>query len=243
MLSGKILSSQNKQVFPHRAPMRHIFSLLLCVCGLLNIPVALAEQPVQSVYLDGTDSKYGLILCHGRGKYPTYDVVNPLRKAVHTQLGWHTLSLQMPAGDVDWLDYADDFPKAYQTIQQGIEFLRKQKGVKTVFLMGHSMGARMSAAFVADNKEVDIHGLIVAGIRNNGGWPLDGEASLRKVTIPVLDIYGADNFNDVNAANERGYLVSGIYSQVSIPGGGHRFEGVEAAFTREVIVWLLTHQE
>jgi pimeloyl-ACP methyl ester carboxylesterase len=222
--------------------MKHILVLVVCFFSLLNIAVCQAEQLAKPVYLDGGNSKYGLILCHGRGKYPTFDVVDPLRKAVHQQLGWHTLSLQMPADNIDWLDYADDFPKAYQTIQQGIEFLRQERGVQTIYLMGHSMGARMSAAFVANYKETDLAGLIVAGIRNNGGTPLDGEASLRKVKVPVLDIYGADEFEDVSAANERSYMASDKYRQVSIAKGNHRFVGVEREFTREVIAWLLTRQ-
>jgi len=52
-----------------------------------------------NAYLDGGQSTVGVILCHGRGEYPTWRVVNPLRKGIHKQLGYHTLSLQMPTDE------------------------------------------------------------------------------------------------------------------------------------------------
>lgn len=33
---------------------------------------AFADKPDGSVYLDGGDNVYGLILAHGKGKYPAY---------------------------------------------------------------------------------------------------------------------------------------------------------------------------
>ena len=89
----------------------------------------LAEQPAGAAFLDGEDSRIALILCHGRGKHPAWKVVNPLRQGVHTTLGWHTLSLQLPAENKNWEQYADDFPEAIETIKQGIAFLRTEKDV------------------------------------------------------------------------------------------------------------------
>ena len=100
---------------------------------------------------------------------------------MHANLGWHTLSLQMPAENKNWEKYADDFPQAFKTIEQGIAFLQKEKGITTIYLMGHSMGSRMASAFIAENPDAPIQGLIVAGIRNNGGYPLDGMQNLKHI--------------------------------------------------------------
>lgn len=201
--------------------------------------VKLGEQPPGSLYLSGT-KPVGLILAHGKGKGPAWLVVDPVRKAVNEELGYHTLSLQMPTGYANWRDYADAFPQAYQTIDQGIAFLRK-KGVKKIFLFGHSMGSRMMSAYVATHPNAPIAGLIVAGCRNNGGEPLACDLNLKKVKVPVLDIWGGASVKDVDSAYDRKGFVSDRYQQVEIDGANHRFEGYEEDLVSEVIDWLQKH--
>ena len=145
--------------------------MLLAMTVVLASPLVVAEKPAGSKYIEGKGSEVAVILAHGRGKHPTWKVVNPLRKGVHRKLGYHTLSLQMPNESKKWNEYASDFPKAYEIIREGISFLRDEKGVSKIFLMGHSMGSRMVSAFVSNNPSESISGLIVAGCRNNGGFP------------------------------------------------------------------------
>lgn len=207
-------------------------ALMLCATSIY------ADQPTNSAYLAGKESKTALILCHGRGKHPTWKVVDPLRKGVNEQLGYHTLSLQMPNDDKHAKKYADDFPKAYATIKDGIRYLRDEKGVTTIFLMGHSMGSRMASAFVAENSNQPITGLIVAGCRNNLGYPLDCKQNLQNVDIPVLDIWGGNDDKDLVAAGERKALISANYQQVEIPDANHKFDGQENTFVSSVVEWL-----
>lgn len=216
--------------------MKTVLRLIFLLPLLLPLNLR-ADMPRDAVYLDGNGSKFGLILCHGRGKHPTWKVVEPLRHGVHDKLGWHTLSLQMPAEDKSWKQYADDFPAAYASITQAINFLRNQ-GVEKVFLMGHSMGSRMASAYVANNADHGIDGLIVAGIRNNGPSPLDGDENLRKTSIPVLDIWGDANGKDSRAASERRDLVSARYQQIPVEGANHKFDDHEEVFVNAVVRWL-----
>ncbi len=197
-----------------------------------------AAPPEGSAYLDGGDSPYGLILLHGKGKGPRWLVVNPVRKGVHEQLGWHTLSLQMPTGPSNWRDYADLFPEAYQRIKEGIRFLREEKGVRHIYLLGHSMGSRMASAFVHDNPDAGIEGLIVVGCRNNGGRPLACDENLEGVRIPVLDIWGGGNEKDYNAGYDRKRFVSDHYQQVEIEDAGHKFIDYEDDLIDAVVSWL-----
>ena len=217
-------------------------TMLLGIMLLICSSPLLAAAPPGSVYLDGNGNSHALILCHGRGKNPTWKVVNPLRNGVHANLGWHTLSLQMPAEDKNWTKYADDFPAAFETIKQGVAFLRDQKGVTTIYLMGHSMGSRMASAFVAENPASSISGLIVAGIRNNGDYPLDGKQNLERVGIPVLDIWGGGDGKDYDAAKERADLASSTYTQVEISGTNHKFDGADPEFVAAVVSWLKSNQ-
>lgn len=71
----------------------------------------------------------------------------------------------------DFRAYAPVFPDAYKTIQAGIDYLTKEKGVKRIYLMGYSMGARMTSAFLADQPHPTVVGFIGVGV-------LGGAASL-----------------------------------------------------------------
>jgi hypothetical protein len=100
------------------------------------------------------------------------------------------------------------------------------------------MGARMSSAFMAENPQASIKGLIIAGCRNSGGYPLACDESVVKVKIPVLDIWGGNNRKDINAASDRDGLVGAKYQQITIDGGNHKFDGYDDEFTSAVIQWL-----
>ena len=58
--------------------------ILICSCVLVTSVVA---QTPQGEYLDGKDSKIGVVLAHGRGNSPDGNVVGPLRRSIHKDLG------------------------------------------------------------------------------------------------------------------------------------------------------------
>ncbi len=214
---------------------------LKIVLALILFTVAFyasAGSPDGAVYLDGGENKSAVILAHGKGKHPTWLVVDPLRKGINEQLGYHTLSLQMPTGYSHWEDYAEGFPDAYKTLKEAIAFFKNEKGVERVFLIGHSMGARMSSAFVSANNNHGLAGLVVAGCRNNGDPPLSCDHNLQGVDIPVLDIWGGNNGKDSRSASERNGMVSDTYVQVEIAGANHKFEGYEDELVDAVASWL-----
>ncbi|MCR4303822.1 MAG: alpha/beta hydrolase family protein [Gallionella sp.] len=209
--------------------------VIACLTGSL----AVAGPPSGSAYLDGGTSKVGVILCHGRGHHPKWNVVDPLRKGINEKLGYHTLSLQMPADKKNWKAYADDFPRAHQEIEAGIAFLRNEKKVEKIYLMGHSMGSRMATSFLASNPSAPIAAFIGVGIRNGGPGPLDSNANLRRVELPVLDVYGDGGDGvDMTHAEARSDMVSDRYKQVLISGANHTFDGQEEEMVKTVIDWL-----
>lgn len=218
--------------------MKNYLITTLTTISIIISTFAFASKPGNSEYLDGGDNKSALILAHGKGQYPTWKVVDPLRKGVHKQLAYHTLSLQMPNEDKKWKKYVDDFPEAYEMIREGIRFLKEEKGVTRIVLMGHSMGSRMASAFVSENPGQIKTGLIVAGCRNNGEEPLSCKENLQSVNIPVLDIWGGNNAKDSDAASDREEMVSKNYQQVEVSGANHKFEGYESMFVSSVVNWL-----
>jgi predicted alpha/beta-hydrolase family hydrolase len=218
--------------------MMRTIRVLLVLCLLLLAFYTYGGTPIDSVYIDGADNKNGVILAHGKGKHPKWLVVEPLRQGINSQLGYHSLSLQMPTGFSHWKDYAKSFPKAYKTIKDAITFLKNDKDVSRVFLIGHSMGGRMASAFVSENSNVELAGLVVAGCRNNGGRPLSCNENLQGAKLPVLDIWGGNDDKDSRSAAERKRMVSDTYTQVEISGANHTFEGNEDELVAAVVSWL-----
>ena len=190
------------------------------------------------LYEDGGASMFAAILCHGKGGDPESYVVDPLRLELNEQLGFHTVSLQMPGGRKPLVEYETDFPEAYRQIDRAADFLRK-KGVTSIVLIAHSLGSRMATAYLADNPHSAMKTFIGVGMLNNGGSPFDCLANLQKITIPVLDIWGeAGTAGDNKYGLERKVLLSPLYTQVSIPDGDHALSEHEDELVREVIAWL-----
>lgn len=215
-----------------------LLSLLLAACQASQVKSDDPRMP-DHAFLDGKDAKVGIVLCHGRGKYPTWLVVDPLRKGINEQLGYHTLSIQMPTGPKKWKDYEALFPQAYASIAAAVRYLKTEKGVEKVYLMGHSMGSRMATAFIADNPDAGVDGFIGVGIRNGGDAPLDSDTNLRRVKLPVLDVYGdGGDGKDADHAGSRADMVSKRYQQVLISGADHRFSQHEKEMVAAVVDWL-----
>jgi len=225
--------------------MKRTRTSIICLAGILILLAAAAAHAAgmpDGKYLDGKDAKVGVILAHGQGADPDSLVVGSLRKAINKELGFHTLSLQMPIIPgrktmEQAHQYASTFPDAYERIQKAIDFLKKEKGVTRVYLMGYSMGGRMTCAFIANHPDSGVAGFIAVGLLGGGEEPLNGNATIRRVKIPVLDVF-ADSGRDAKAADFRSRFVSPRYKQVPIPGARHEYEGHESEVNAAAVAWL-----
>ncbi|WP_332671972.1 alpha/beta fold hydrolase [Aromatoleum sp.] len=212
---------------------------LLLVLGCVSALRAVAQMP-EGEYLDGEESKVAVVLAHGRGNSADGNVVGPLRRAIHKELGLHTLSLRMPDPGVDSPEspeLASAFPEAYRRIQAALDYLKNEKKVERIYLLGHSMGGRMTSGFLANNPDAGVAGFIGVGMTAGGKEPVNTNLNLRKVKVPIIDIYG-DNEMDAKAASFRKTLVSERFLQVVIPGAKHDYRGYEKPVADAVIGWL-----
>lgn len=215
-------------------------SFILCAPLLADMQLFDIESR-ENAYLAG-DSEVGIILLHRRAKHARFHVVEPLRVALNQGRGWHTLSLQMPNADVVFDQYGQFFPEAYHRIQSGIDYLRKVKGVKQVIIIGHGMGARMAAAFLDEYPNAAVDSLIMVGMRNGGEGILDPIPHLRRIHVPVLDIYSDRESRDLNSARERSQFASRTYVQVAIKGADYDYtqqSKLQELFAY-VVVWVDT---
>lgn len=219
-------------------PLRAIwFGFLLAVAT-----PALAQMP-SGEYLDAPGATAAVILAHGRGQGPDGNVVAPLRRAIAQDAGLHTLSLQMPVlATQDFQAYAQTFPEAYKRLQAAIDYLSKEKGVQRVYLLGYSMGARMTSAFLASHEVPQVVGYIGVGALGNGSEPLDANGNLRNLKVPVLDLYADATPLDLSSAEKRKPLVGDRYRQVRLAGADHSFKGHEPVLAQTAVAWLKEHE-
>jgi len=103
--------------------------------------------------------------------------------------------------------------------------------------MGYSMGGRMTTGFLAEHPESGISGYIGIGLLGGGQEPLNTNLNLKKIKVPVIDIY-ADSGPDAKSAEFRKPFVSDRYTQIVISGAKHDYRGYESQFTTAVISWL-----
>jgi pimeloyl-ACP methyl ester carboxylesterase len=222
------------------------FARILIVLATTVSACAMAQMP-DGKYLEAKGSRVAVILAHGQGLDPDSQVVGPLRRAIHKELGFHTLSLQMPtlAGKRSpelFKEYASTFPEAYARIQAGIDFLRRDKGVERIYLMGYSMGGRMTTAYLANHPDAGVVGYIGVGLAAGGPEPLNTNLNLRKLTLPVIDIYAEDDTDAQFAANRKG-LLSARFVQVPIAGARHDYRGHENQVVEAVVDWLRKQEQ
>lgn len=233
------------------------FALMVAALMSMLATSTWAQQPA-GAYLDGGTSTVGVILVHGRYRglgSAESEVVNPLRIALHERLGVHTLSLDYPqtAGSRNAQDEVTNFPAAHQRIAQAISFLTHERGVTQIYLVGHSLGTRITISYLATNSVPSLRGYIGIGIYGGGcdGDTFDPLASLcnlktirrKDPNLPILDVVAMSNPKDVRFADERQKLVSPTYQQVRIRGADHNFRRKQDDMLDVVTAWVKAQSE
>lgn len=209
------------------------FSLLLL---LLPVYVLAVSIPEKALYLEGKND-IGMILAHGKGMHPDFKVVKPLRMALNQDMGFHTLSLQMPNQYEAYEDYEKEQPKVDAMIDQAISFLHS-KGVKKIYLMGHSLGAGMTSSYLVSHPDAPIAGYIAVGCRGNKSKLISCTDNMPKIKIKTFDAWGKSNSEDESFAAIRSPLIGENYRQYGFVGAGHVLDESIDFFIEEIEGWL-----
>jgi len=198
-----------------------------------------------------TDTTRGaVILLHGMGANPDWtDVIQPLRSELPDH-GWETLSLQLPVANADApaKEYLPLIPEAGPRISAAVDFL-KQSGMSNMVLIGHSLGARMGAEYLAQRTPPEIRAFVAIGLSARKEQTESGTlGALQRITIPVLDIYGSRDLDTVlqsaparaAAARKAG---NPEYRQTEIAGADHFFQGLDDTLVSWVSAWIRRFRE
>ena len=152
------------------------------------------------------ESKYSILLLHGRGLYPTEpNVIDPLRISF-VEEGIDTYSLQLPVLDKgeSYNEYKQIFKYSDARITSAINFIEPKK----LIIVAHSCGAHMLISWAKQNNIKNLAGFILigAGAVDKNQKMVDG-LDYSIINIPILNIYGeydhgsvknhATIFNDV----------------------------------------------
>jgi acetyl esterase/lipase len=222
--------------------VKHYFSALVTALFALLSP-AHAQAP-NGELLEAKGATAAVILAHGRAQGPDGQVVGPLRRAIVKDAGLHTLSVQLPVlATQDYLAYAATYPEAYKTLQSSIDFLAKEKSVKRIYVMGYSMGARITTSFLASQQAPEVVGYIGVGVLEGGGELLDANLNIRKLVVPILDLYADSTPLDLSSAEKRKGWVGDNYKQIQIRGANHSFRGYDRSLSEAVVAWLKENEQ
>jgi dienelactone hydrolase len=185
-----------------------------------------------ALYTESPNARMGVVVAHGSGIHPDWGLIGSLRQRL-ADLGYTTLSIQMPVlGDEYRRDaYLPTFPEAAERLQLAVDHL-KGKGYKRIALVSHSMGSRMSHAYMARNP-AGVDAWVSIGIPDTNTYA--------GIKTPVLDLYGANDLPIVlsGAAKRRASLKGKTASkQMVMADSDHFFTGHEAAMAKVVKDYL-----
>lgn len=187
-----------------------------------------------------------VILVHGMGAHPDWpDVISPLRMRL-AEFGWSTLSIQMPilSPQEPVAEYGKTLRLANSRIQAAVNYLHDWE-IDPIILLGYSFGAVQAANYLATNKPDYIKAFVsVSMLAQKFIKPeLDVYKFISGITVPILDIYGEEDLEDVRRGIDDRRLAANKnsntgFQQIELQRSGHHYLGIEDVLVEQIQVWL-----
>ncbi|MGA7181012.1 MAG: DUF3530 family protein [Thiobacillaceae bacterium] len=186
-----------------------------------------------ALYTPANDAKSAVIVVHGMGIHPDWGLIGVLRTSLADE-GYTTLSVQMPVlkNEAKVEDYAPTFPEAGERLKLAVDFL-KSKGYDRIAIVSHSLGSRMTYAYLTGNPDPAVRTWVALGI--------SGNEDFRKLRLPVLDLYGEHDLPEVLAgakARQKALLGKETSQQRSMPGADHFYTDQDKKLVKAVTDYL-----
>lgn len=188
----------------------------------------------------------GAIILHGVGVHPNWDqIVRPVRSQL-PEYGWSTLSVQMPIlpNDAKLEEYAALFDEVEPRMNAAVKFL-KDKGIKNIVIVAHSLGSAMAAYYLRGNPDSSIKALVAVGATGSHFKDKDKNylKSLTTIKVPVMDIFGAIDEPDVIETADKKVAVAREagnknYTQIKVEGADHFFNGKQDVLVQLINDWI-----
>ena len=187
-----------------------------------------------ALYLRATVECGTVVIVHGRGWSPDYDLYGELRLLL-ADAGYSTLSIQMPVlpGTAKIGDYLPTFDDGDERLALAIGWLRA-RGAAKVAIVSHSLGATMANHYLTHTPRAPVDAWVFVSIIN-------GLEDMFRIKVPVLDVFGSQDWDVTRfGADERKAQIARIAGsqQVILPGGQHFYEGKREALTTIIVGFL-----
>jgi pimeloyl-ACP methyl ester carboxylesterase len=187
-----------------------------------------------ALYTQAADSKTALIIAHGRGWSPDFELYGTLRTRLAEE-GYTTLSIQLPVLPSTAILglYVPLYPDARERFQLAVDCL-KAKGYRSIAIVSHSLGATMANQYLIRTDETAVRGWVFIGI-------LQGLEEMYRIKIPVLDVFGEHDWDVTRwGADERRAQLERVpgSAQVVVPKATHFFERQEEELIKVVKAFL-----
>ena len=190
-----------------------------------------------AIHAPASSPKGAAVIVHGIGVHPDHGVIGVLRARL-TDMGWTTLSVQMPVQAADARSeayYPALFPEAIERIGRAAAWLAG-RGERKIALVSHSLGSWMSNEYFDTVAQPPFAAWACLGL--TGGYSLATWSSPR----PILDVYGEHDLEpSVGAAWRRRLTLASAPEgsrQVMIAGADHFYAGKEDELARTISGWL-----
>ncbi len=187
-----------------------------------------------TLYTEAEKPKGAVVIAHGRGWSPDFELYGTLRTRL-AELGYTTLSIQLPVLPSTAILglYVPLYPDARERFQLAVDFL-KGKGHKSIAIVSHSLGATMANQYLIRTDDTTVKAWVFVGI-------LQGLEEMYRITIPVLDIYGSNDWTvTMYGGPERLAQISKNpkSAQIIVPKATHFFEGQEEELLKHLVGFL-----
>jgi len=186
------------------------------------------------LFVDVKNPKGTVIIAHGRGWSPDFELYGTLRTRLAEQ-GYATLSIQMPVLPSTAILglYVPLYPDARERFQLAVDFL-KGKGHKNIAIVSHSLGATMANQYLIRTDDTTVKAWVFIGI-------LQGLEEMYRIKIPVLDVFGSNDWTVTMwgaPEREKQIRLNPGSAQVVVPDAKHFFEDREDELVKIVVAFL-----
>ena len=192
-----------------------------------------------------------ILLLHGMGGHPDWpEVISPLRWDLPVKQ-LPVLSIQLPilSPDSPVSNYGKTTKEASKRINIAVDYLY-ELGFKRVILVGYSFGAALGAYYLAHRKNHKVSAFVAISIlaRKFLDPTLNLKFLLSKINIPMLDIYAADDYEEIIKAIPDRRLAAhksgnGTFSQYEIPDANHIYSDHTDELIRVIVDWIEQNPE
>ena len=213
------------------------WSELTLAAPVFGVPVWLTQRNGHrflALYLRAAQPRGAVVIAHGRGWSPDYDLYGDLRVRL-ADAGYSTLSIQMPVlpSSAKLGDYLPTFSDSDERFGLAIAWLHAQ-GPDKVAIVSHSLGATMANHYLTYVPDPPIDAWVFISIIN-------GLDDMFRIKVPVLDVYGSADWDVTRfGADERKAQIMRMPAseQVVIAGAAHFFEGQREDLARVITQFL-----